>query len=235
MELVQKLQRCNKQRRIAKGYLIAKNRLIELGYEDEIDWQYDVSLEHLNESKLLQESAWVILNSGMKETVIRKRFHLISKAFNNWKSANYISNNSFSCRRRALIYFNHKPKIDAIISIAKRISDEGFSMIISGIKAHGVKYLRQFPFLGPVTSIHLAKNIGLKVAKPDRHLKRLAIKIGYDNAQEMCEDISLITEDPVPVIDIVLWRFSTLYKAKVMMFANRMREDTGTPMKICIS
>lgn len=217
------LKSCNKQRRIAKAYLIAKNRLIKMGYEDEIDWQYDVSLEQLNEPKLLQESAWVILNSGMKETVVRKHFPLISKAFNDWKSAKYISKNEFACRRKALSYFNHKPKIDAIISIARRISDEGFSEVLSEIKAYGIEYLRQFPFLGPATSIHLAKNIGLKVAKPDRHLKRLASKIGYDSAQDLCEEISMITEDPVPVIDLVLWRFSTLYKANVMMFASRVR------------
>lgn len=216
------LESYNRKRLIAKAYLIAKKRLIKMGYDGEIDWQYDVSLDQLNEPKLLQESAWVILNSGMKETVVRKRFHLISKAFNDWKSAKYISSNSCDCRKKALSYFNHKPKIDAIISIAKRISDEGFLTVLSGIKSYGIEYLKQFPFLGPVTSIHLAKNIGLEVAKPDRHLKRLASKIGYDSVQKLCEEISLITEDPVPVIDIVLWRFSTLYQENVMMFANRV-------------
>jgi len=220
----QKTQIFDTRERLAKAYMIAKNRLIELGYEDEIDWQYDVSLDNLNESMLLEESAWVILNSGMKETVIRKRFHLISNAFNNWESSNYINQNSVSCRNKALTYFNHKPKIDAIIEIAKRISDIGFSAVFSQIKDHGIKYLKQFPFLGPITSIHLAKNIGLKVAKPDRHLKRLAFILGYENVQDLCENISIITEDPVPVIDIVLWRFSTIYKTKIIAFATGMNK-----------
>ena len=214
MDTTRTFKNCNKQRRIAKAYLIAKNRLIKMGYADEIDWQYEASLEQLSEPKLLEESAWVILNSGMKETVVRKRFPSISNAFNDWESAKYISNNALECKKKALSYFNHKPKIDAIISIARRISDEGFSKIFSEIKAHGINYLRQFPFLGPVTSIHLAKNIGMDVAKPDRHLKRLASTIGYNSVQSLCEEISLITEDPVPVIDIVLWRISTLYKKK---------------------
>ena len=225
MGLIQGVQNSNKQRHIAKAYLVAKNRLIKLGYEEEIDWQYDVSLDHLTESKFLRESAWVILNSGMKETVIRKHFYHISNAFNNWKSAIDISNNSFACRKRALVYFNHKPKIDAIISIAKRISKDGFSKLLSEIKAYGVDYLRQFPFLGPATSIHLAKNIGLNVAKPDRHLKRIAFNTGYNNVQEMCNDISIMTEDPIPVVDIVLWRFSTLYKYNLTVFTNKIRNQ----------
>lgn len=220
MDITWSLDNYDKQRIIAKAYLVAKARLIKLGYADEIDWQYDVALDQLNESILLQESAWVILNSGMRETVVRKRFKFISQAFNDWESAKYISNNEFACRRNALRYFNNKPKIDAIISIAKRIAAEGFNKILSEIKAHGIEFLKQFPFLGPVTSIHLAKNIGLKVAKPDRHLKRLASSIGYESVQDLCEELSLITEDPVPVIDIVLWRFSTLYKGNVMTFAN---------------
>lgn len=97
MDITRSLENYDKQRVIAKAYLVAKTRLIKLGYADEIDWQYDVALDQLNESILLQESAWVILNSGMRETVVRKRFKFISQAFNDWESAKYISNNEFAC------------------------------------------------------------------------------------------------------------------------------------------
>lgn len=209
----------HKNRRLARAYLIAKDRLIKMGYDDEIDWQYEVSLDTLSEQKLLKETAWVILNSGMKESVIRSRFPSISKAFNDWVSASYIKENSYKCRHEAIKIFNHKPKINAIITISKNISNDGFNKILERIKTEGIEYLRKFPFLGPVTSIHLAKNIGMSVAKPDRHLKRLASITGYRNAQELCEEIALITADPVPVIDLVLWRIMTLYKNSVMKLA----------------
>ncbi len=212
-----------KLRRIAKAYLIAKQKVIEKGYAKEIDWQYEVSLEALDECTFLRESAWVILNSGMRESVVRQRFGKISEAFYNWQSAVIIAENAKTCREIALRYFNHKGKIAAILSIVKRISHDGFSDIFHGIKQTGIKYLRQFPFLGPVTSIHLAKNIGLSVAKPDRHLIRLVSRLGYKNVQVLCEDISRATDDPVPVIDIVLWRFSTLYRSNV----GRMAEAIG--------
>jgi len=213
----------NKLRRIAKAYLIAKKLVIEKGYAQEIDWQYGVSLDDLDERTFLRESAWVILNSGMREKVIRQLFGNISNAFFNWNSANLITQNAKTCKELALRHFNHETKIEAILYIVKRISTQGFCTIIDGIKQTGVNYLKQFPFLGPVTSIHLAKNIGLPLAKPDRHLIRFVSKVGYSNVQNLCEDISKTTDDPVSVVDIVLWRYSTLYRKKAI----RMVEAIG--------
>lgn len=208
------------KRRIAKGYLIAKKRLIETGFADEIDWQYGSCLNSLNEEIFLQEVAWVILNSGMKETVIRNKFAAICNAFCNLKSAKDIVENVDKCRENALKEFNHTGKIDSIINIAIEVNSEGFSTVHHKIQQHGLEYLRHFPYLGPITSIHLAKNIGIPIAKPDRHMTRLAINFGYNDVQHLCKDISDLTSDPVAVIDIVLWRFTTLYKNRIMAFAS---------------
>jgi hypothetical protein len=56
---------------LAVLYLTAKERVIEAGFADEIDWQEKVSLEDLDESTFLRESAWVVLSSGFRETVLR--------------------------------------------------------------------------------------------------------------------------------------------------------------------
>jgi hypothetical protein len=56
---------------LAVLYLTAKERVIEAGFADEIDWQEEVSLEDLDESTFLRESAWVVLSSGFRETVLR--------------------------------------------------------------------------------------------------------------------------------------------------------------------
>src|SRR6185436_20028855 len=70
--------------RLARLYLDIKESLIEAGFAKEIDWQYDLSIKRLTESQFLRESAWVILSSGFRETVLRLKFHAISDAFLSW-------------------------------------------------------------------------------------------------------------------------------------------------------
>ncbi|MCL4328727.1 MAG: hypothetical protein M1410_04010 [Candidatus Thermoplasmatota archaeon] len=78
--------------------------------------------------------------------------------------------------------------------------------------------LREFPYIGPVTYYHLAKNIGIPVAKPDRHLSRLASRSGFRDVQEFCEFLSRKTGDRIQVIDIVLWRYATITKDYIEKF-----------------
>jgi len=78
------------------------------------------------------------------------------------------------------------------------------------LSADPVAALQIFPFIGPTTSWHLAKNLGFDVAKNDRHLARLASANGYDDAHSLCRVISKATGEQVGIIDIVLWRYAVL-------------------------
>ena len=80
------------------------------------------------------------------------------------------------------------------------------------IQENPIETLQTFSYIGPVTAYHLAKNIGLAVAKPDRHLKRIASLFGYHDVQILCSEISKITGDSIPIVDIVFWRFATIEK-----------------------
>ena len=62
--------------------------------------------------------------------------------------------------------------------------------------------------LGPITSHHLAKNLGLQAAKSDRHLQRIADALGFGGVTETCQVLSEYSGDPISVVDIVLWRFA---------------------------
>jgi hypothetical protein len=75
------------------------------------------------------------------------------------------------------------------------------------IKADALSILETLPFIGSITKFHLAKNLGLEVAKPDRHLVRLADRFGYKDVQTMCRDIFEFCGDKIAVADLVLWRF----------------------------
>ncbi|MFC1587480.1 hypothetical protein ACFL54_04135 [Planctomycetota bacterium] len=200
------------QKQLALFYLTAKEKVIEAGYASEIDWQEDVSLDSLDESTFLREAAWVILSSGFRESILRRCFQRISIAFLNWSSAEEIIARQESCRSQALKCFNNIKKINAIVKIANRVSEEGIDNIRDEIRNRGIDYIQEYPFMGPVTSRHLAKNIGVLIAKPDRHLGKIAACYGYDSVDEMCCLISEIVGDTIPVIDVVIWRYATITK-----------------------
>jgi hypothetical protein len=205
---------------IAETYLTAREAVVAAGYGAEIDWQESRSLAALSESDFLEEFAWVVLSSGMKEAVVRRLFPRISQAFLEWRSAAAIVRRRRSCQRRAIRVFNHRPKIDAVLSAAKRVADLGFSAFRNQIQRGGIDFIRTLAFMGPATSYHLAKNIGLDVVKPDRHLVRIAESAGGFSPNDLCEMIAHQTGDKVSVIDIVLWRYATLNRQEYRgMFA----------------
>jgi len=193
---------------LASIYLNAKQAVVQAGFLSEIDWQGRVRAEDLTESQFLREAAWTVLSAGMNESIIRKHFPAITDAFMGWSSAVEIADTREVCRRRALAVFRHRAKINAIIAIAQKVAALSIDWIRHQVLCYGVHYLRRFPFIGPVTSFHLAKNIGLPVAKPDRHLVTIARLLGAGSVQTMCESIAEETCDPVPVIDVVFWRYA---------------------------
>lgn len=196
--------------KLASKYLFIKKHLIDCGYAEEINWQANVCFDEIDESCFLRELAWVILCSGMRETVIRNVFSGISECFLNWISSEYIVKNKSECYYQALKYFNNENKISAIIRAADEIDSIGFHLFKETIRENPIEKLQEFSYIGPVTVYHLVKNIGLPFAKPDRHLKRIAKKEGYSDVQKLCHDVSKLTGDSKPVVDIVFWRFATI-------------------------
>jgi len=196
--------------KLAYKYTFIKSYLIENGFAEEIEWQAKIHFDEINESIFLREIAWVILSSGMKESVIRNIFENVSECFFNWISAGLITQNKEECFQKALKHFNNKNKVSAIIFAAEKINEIGFCQLKSALREEPFEKLQEFPYIGPITVYHLAKNIGLPYAKPDRHLKRIAKNEGYTDVQKFCHDVSKLTGDSKPVVDIVFWRFATI-------------------------
>lgn len=211
---------------LANAYLAAKELVIEGGYEEEIEWQNSVRFCNIRESDFLRETGWVVLSCGMRERVVRRKFHCFSEAFYDWKSSSLIADNAHICRSKALSAFRHEGKVDAVITIARQVSQSGFDSFKQRIEDDGVEFIRRLPFMGPATSYHLAKNIGLDVVKPDRHLVRVASATGYDSPTNLCKDIASLVGDRISVIDLVIWRFATLAPNYVDFFSE-FREFRG--------
>jgi len=195
---------------LAKAYLMAKDFVIRSGFQNEIDWQDGLSFETVSETDFLREMAWVVLSAGFREAVLRKRFHLISKSFLNWSSAREISHAAQTCRTQAMKVFNHRQKIDAILHNVRLVCQAGFPEIKSRIEHQGVQFLQELTFVGSITAFHLAKNLGLSVVKPDRHLVRTAKATGYACPTSMCEAIASVVAERISVVDVVIWRYATL-------------------------
>lgn len=211
--------------RIAHGYFLAKNYIIRRGYSAEIDWQENLDFDYITEQKLLEEFAWVVIASGMNDKVVRKIFPLIKEIMFNFKSAEDILKERRECLRKSLKVFNHSKKIEAIFSPAEYISNNSFRVLKQKIYEEGVDFIQLFPYMGKATSFHLAKNIGLNVAKPDRHLIRISNVLGYDNPETLCQDLSNKIDEKKSLIDLVLWRYATLdrnYVANINRFIGRL-------------
>lgn len=215
--------------RLVAAYMTAKESVIGAGFAAEIDWQDRLDFGDVTEQDFLREAAWVILSAGMKETVVRTKFPAVSRAFVHWTSARAIVRRSAQCRQSALSVFAHEGKTEAILFLATVVSRTGFDTVCTRIKEEGVDYLRSFPYLGPATALHLAKNLGLNVVKPDRHLVRISKRTGYSSPDAMCRHIAEIVGDKEAVIDVVLWRYATLTQSYLATFS---LGDSGTGYEI---
>jgi hypothetical protein len=197
-----------RQSELVEYYLNAKCWVEGSPFVQEVEYQKRVVREGaISETAFLREYAWVVLNSGFREAVVRKHFNFISLSFCDWESAEVISQNRDVCVRCASSVFGHRGKLQAIGETASLIAQNGFDWLKQCLEVDALSTLRSLRYIGDVTKWHLAKNIGLDVAKPDRHLVRVAERFGYSDVHRMCREINEQCGDLVSVADLILWRF----------------------------
>lgn len=189
-------------------YLRARRALDQSPWAPEIVYQAQLNSGRILQRNFLREYAWVVLNSGFKESVVRARFDYISLCFHDWSSARDIARTSSACVSTASSGFGNVRKLTAIAEGARQIAKEGYRKFLKRVQADPIVVLQELPFIGPITVWHLAKNLGFPVAKPDRHLERLSAEFGFRGTHAMCDAISDVTGERPDVIDSVLWRFA---------------------------
>lgn len=177
-----------KKNDIISFFNTAKEYCISKGYEWEINSKRDISFENIKSEDFLWKYIFVVISSGMKNQVAEKIFN----KFRNTLNLNDIG---------------HEGKRKAIATAMEKYSDWFSELQKSEDK---LTFLDTLPFIGKITKYHLARNLGIDVAKPDRHLVRLAKRFGYDDVQKMCKEISDKTGERIGVVDEILWRYSNL-------------------------
>lgn len=185
----------------------ATARLNAAGYEAEVSWQYSVLGSEISESAFLREYAWVVLNSGFRERIVRRKFDYISLCFCDWESGSEIVKAGPICVDAARAAINHVQKMWAIYSTAELLSTTEFNVFRTKLHSDPIGTLKELPRIGDVTVYHLAKNLGLAYAKPDRHLVAASRHFGFSDVQDFCRHIAEARGVPIPVVDLVVWRY----------------------------
>lgn len=173
----------------------------------EVAWQRDADFAGFTECELLREHAWVTLCSGFREAAVRRAFDHVSLCFCDWESAEAIVSAGNICCATAAASFANRLKLKGIFSAAKFISEVGFDEFKLSVLVDPINQLQKLPFIGPITSWHLAKNLGLDVAKPDRHLIRLSARFGFRSADHLCRELAVFTGEQANVVDLIVWRY----------------------------
>jgi hypothetical protein len=190
-------------------YNTAKSTVVVNGYSDEITWCSNLDTKTVTTQDVFREAAWVIVNSGFREQIARRLFPNLSLCFCDWDPIEASKNRDIAVIA-ALSVFKHRPKIAAIAAVADRLTHQNDETVREYLLTDPVRWLESFPHVGPITKYHLARNLGVDVAKADRHLMRAADSFGYECVQKFCEDISQRSGDPVKIVDLVLWRNAEL-------------------------
>jgi hypothetical protein len=160
-----------------------------LGQEAEydIEWARDLTAP-VDPDYFAREVAFVICNSGMKNTVARGIFERCVEALGKGQPVSEV--------------FGHAGKAAAIETVWR----DRVKLLADYVAAKDkLAFCESLPWIGGITKFHLAKNFGAPVAKPDVHLQRLADREGC-TPQALCERLAEQLQLPVAAIDTVLWR-----------------------------
>jgi hypothetical protein len=192
-------------------YLAVRARLAELGHGEDYTWAQNVKPPETPEA-LVCEHAWVVLNSGMKNAVARV---IMDRVWPRLVASLPIGADVFGHRRKvAAIEDTWKRRGWRYVEFLK--ADEQSAAAV-------INWCDSLPWIGPITKYHLAKNLGVDCAKPDRWLVRLAEGSG-ETVEALCARLAAATGDRVATVDVVLWRACAIGVLKVQQGAIKFAE-----------
>lgn len=177
-------------------YILIRDKLINEGHKKD----YDI----FNAPRICKDSdeffsiyTFVVCNSGMKAQIAGPIYDRIIACLNQ--------------RGDISTVFGHKLKVKAIKEVLSK-RHELFAQFcetqFDGTEAI-LDFCESLPHIGGITKYHLAKDLGCDVAKPDRHLVRIASKYGL-TTEALCKKLSEETGDRIAAVDFILWRAANL-------------------------
>lgn len=201
-------------------YNEAKQYIINKGYEYEIKAVDRRRFKEQRAEDFFRQYVYVVLNSGMQNQIAEEIYNRFWKRFTGIDNINaghlYHIDIDWCNIDAAANEIGHPGKRKAVRECFYRYRQWFGKLCTLKSLYEKLDFLETLPWIGPITKYHLARNLGLDVAKPDRHLQRIAEYYNFDDVQRMCEHISALTNDRVGVVDLVLWRAMNLSNGKIL-------------------
>jgi len=174
-------------------YLSLKNKVLSSHYS----WEIDLILNCLDTNQFddlgfFKQYLWVVLNAGIRNQVAVIIYHRVLFALLYDKPID--------------VAFKNRKKTDSIMYLWKNRTEIFTKYLMSTEK---IEFLNSLPFIGEATKFHLARNLGINCFKPDRHILRIA-KMHNISPENLCSSLARNSNDPVGVVDVVLWRAANL-------------------------
>lgn len=159
----------------------------EAGFESDTIWAEQLG-PPVSAEQFASEAVYVILNSGMKNTIAISLFERCMDRLRSGKTVRRV--------------FRHSGKARAISTIWKNRQQLFANFSIAEDK---VEFCASLPWIGPVTSYHLAKYLGVDLPKPDVHLVRIARRDRM-SVDRLCRRLANLTGYRIATVDTILWR-----------------------------
>lgn len=159
----------------------------QAGYGEDIQWSETID-QPTSPEQFAEAAIYVICNSGMAFTVAAS---IVEKCYEAVRAGAAVS-----------AVFGHPGKAAAI----EHVWYGRVALYAAYIDADDkLEFCQSLPWIGPVTKFHLAKDLGVDVAKPDVHLVRLA-RAEQTTVARMCARLARLTGYRIATVDTVLWR-----------------------------
>lgn len=171
-------------------YADIRRRVILAGWGKDIVWSQGLTSPATAEV-LAQEAIFVICNSGMRFTVAQGIYRKVMTALQNGQPV-----------RTAFGHPGKAAAIEQIWSDRQKLLNE-FRALPPGEQQ--VEWCGSLAWIGKITKWHLAKNLGVDCAKPDRWLIRIA-NVSGESVDELCARLHHGSQDRIATVDYVLWR-----------------------------
>jgi len=164
------------------------------GYGSEIEWAESVTPPE-TATALFFEYGWVVVNSGMKNQIAEKIWERILVALRDGEPI--------------ATAFGHPGKVAAMQEAWDEREARFGEYLCASAAGMVFDFIDALPWIGKITRWHLAKNLGVECAKPDRWLERVASK-SAETVDSLCARLASESGDRIATVDLVIWRACNL-------------------------
>lgn len=177
---------------IIEFYANAREYCVKAGFQWEIDAVQNRYFKNIDIGDFLEAYVFCVFNVRTKNQIAQKMFDTFCES---------------GCDLNTIRHSNKRKAIGEGIDKCGRW---WAGLLNCSTDMERVEFLDTLPMIGEITKYHLARNLGMDVAKPDVHLVRLMKRFQFDDVQDMCKYVADITEDRIGTVDVILWRAMNL-------------------------